>query len=99
MAPEDRRICRRDNGPPAPVLHTEIHELNGQPALVFYDEDCAIRSAPLGVADGRIHAFFPRGCRAPALLGRETARRDRRQAPAPYAGAASRSRWRQRQTV
>ncbi|HZF37192.1 MAG TPA: sigma-70 family RNA polymerase sigma factor, partial [Blastocatellia bacterium] len=40
------------------VLHTEIHELNGQPALVFYDEDAPFAALLLGVADGRIHRVF-----------------------------------------
>ncbi len=39
-------------------LYAEIHELNGQPALVFYDEDAPFAALLLGVADGRIHRVF-----------------------------------------
>jgi RNA polymerase sigma-70 factor (ECF subfamily) len=39
-------------------LYTEIHELNGQPALVFYDEDTPFAALLLSVADGRIHRVF-----------------------------------------
>jgi RNA polymerase sigma-70 factor, ECF subfamily len=39
-------------------LASEIHELNGQPALVFYEEDAPFAALLLGVADGRIHRVF-----------------------------------------
>jgi RNA polymerase sigma-70 factor, ECF subfamily len=39
-------------------LDTEIHELNGQPALVFYDEDAPFAALLLAVADDRIHRVF-----------------------------------------
>jgi RNA polymerase sigma-70 factor (ECF subfamily) len=39
-------------------LVVEIHELNGQPALVFYDQDAPFAALLLGVADGRIHRVF-----------------------------------------
>jgi RNA polymerase sigma-70 factor (ECF subfamily) len=39
-------------------LATEIHELNGQPALVFYDGDAPFAALLLGVAEGRIHRIF-----------------------------------------
>jgi RNA polymerase sigma-70 factor, ECF subfamily len=39
-------------------LAIEIHELNGQPALVFYEEDAPFAALLLGVADGRIHRVF-----------------------------------------
>jgi RNA polymerase sigma-70 factor (ECF subfamily) len=39
-------------------LGTEIHELNGQPALVFYDQDTPFAALLLGVAEGRIHRVF-----------------------------------------
>jgi RNA polymerase sigma-70 factor, ECF subfamily len=39
-------------------LAVEIHELNGQPALVFYEEDAPFAALLLGVADGRIHRVF-----------------------------------------
>jgi uncharacterized protein YbjT (DUF2867 family) len=39
-------------------LASEIHELNGQPALVLYDEDTPFAAVLLGVADGRIHRVF-----------------------------------------
>jgi RNA polymerase sigma-70 factor (ECF subfamily) len=39
-------------------LVVEIHELNGQPALVFYEEDAPFAALLLGVADGRIHRVF-----------------------------------------
>jgi RNA polymerase sigma-70 factor (ECF subfamily) len=39
-------------------LETEVHELNGQPALVFYDGDAPFAALLLAVADGRIHRVF-----------------------------------------
>jgi RNA polymerase sigma-70 factor (ECF subfamily) len=39
-------------------LDLEIHELNGQPALVLYDEDAPFAALLLGVADGRVHRVF-----------------------------------------
>ena len=39
-------------------LGAEIHELNGQPALVFYDGEAPFAALLLGVADGRIHRVF-----------------------------------------
>ncbi len=39
-------------------LAAEIHELNGQPALVFYDGDAPFAALMLGVADGRIQRVF-----------------------------------------
>ncbi|MBO0725177.1 MAG: sigma-70 family RNA polymerase sigma factor [Blastocatellia bacterium] len=39
-------------------LRAEIHELNGQPSLVFYDENSPFAALLLGVADGRIHRVF-----------------------------------------
>ena len=42
-------------------LEVEIHELNGQPALVFYDEDEPFAALVLAVADDRIHRVFFHG--------------------------------------
>jgi RNA polymerase sigma-70 factor (ECF subfamily) len=39
-------------------LDAEIHELNGQPALVFYDGDAPFAALLLGVADARVHRVF-----------------------------------------
>jgi RNA polymerase sigma-70 factor, ECF subfamily len=39
-------------------LETEMHELNGQPALVFYHEGAPFAAMLLAVADGRIHRVF-----------------------------------------
>jgi RNA polymerase sigma-70 factor, ECF subfamily len=39
-------------------LYVETHELNGQPALVIYDEGTPFAALLLGVADGRIHRVF-----------------------------------------
>jgi RNA polymerase sigma-70 factor, ECF subfamily len=39
-------------------LATEIHELNGQPALVFYDEGAPFAALLLAIADDRIHRVF-----------------------------------------
>jgi len=42
-------------------LTVEIHELNGQPALVFYEEDAPFAALLLAVADDRIHRVFFHG--------------------------------------
>ena len=42
-------------------LEVEIHELNGQPALVFYDEDEPFAALLLAVTDDRIHRVFFHG--------------------------------------
>lgn len=39
-------------------LEAEVHALNGQPALVFYDEDAPFAALLLAVADDRIHRVF-----------------------------------------
>jgi RNA polymerase sigma-70 factor (ECF subfamily) len=39
-------------------LEVEMHELNGQPALVFYDEGTPFAALLLAVADDRIHRVF-----------------------------------------
>jgi RNA polymerase sigma-70 factor, ECF subfamily len=39
-------------------LDAEIHELNGQPALVLYHEDAPFAALLLGIADGRIYRVF-----------------------------------------
>jgi RNA polymerase sigma-70 factor, ECF subfamily len=39
-------------------LEAEVHELNGQPALVFYDQDTPFAALLLAVADDRIHRVF-----------------------------------------
>ena len=39
-------------------LVVEIHQLNGQPALVFYEEDAPFAALLLGVTDGRIHRVY-----------------------------------------
>jgi len=39
-------------------LDSEMHELNGQPALVFYDQDAPFAALLLGVADASIHHVF-----------------------------------------
>jgi RNA polymerase sigma-70 factor (ECF subfamily) len=39
-------------------LDSEVHELNGQPALVFYEQDVPFAALLLAVADGRIHRVF-----------------------------------------
>jgi RNA polymerase sigma-70 factor (ECF subfamily) len=39
-------------------LQTEVHELNGQPALVFYHEDETFAALLLAISDGRIHRVF-----------------------------------------
>ena len=36
----------------------EVHELNGQPALVFYDGEAPFAALLLAVADDRIHRVF-----------------------------------------
>src|SRR5262245_39925645 len=42
-------------------LYAEIHELNGQLALVFYDEDAPFAALLLAVADDRVHRVFFHG--------------------------------------
>jgi RNA polymerase sigma-70 factor, ECF subfamily len=42
----------------AALLHIEEHELNGQPAVVFYDGAHASAALLLGVADGKIQSVF-----------------------------------------
>ena len=37
---------------------TEVHELNGQPALVFYHENAPFAALLLAIANGRIHRVF-----------------------------------------
>jgi len=39
-------------------LEAEVHELNGQPALVFYHEGEPFAALLLAIADGRIHRVF-----------------------------------------
>src|SRR5258708_40057211 len=39
-------------------LDAEIHELNGQPALVLYHEDAPFAAVLLGIADDRIRRVF-----------------------------------------
>ena len=39
-------------------LESEMHELNGQPALVFYRDNAPFAALLLAVADGRIHRIF-----------------------------------------
>jgi RNA polymerase sigma-70 factor (ECF subfamily) len=39
-------------------LDSEVHELNGQPALVFYEQDVPFAALLLAVADDRIHRVF-----------------------------------------
>jgi RNA polymerase sigma-70 factor (ECF subfamily) len=39
-------------------LEVEMHELNGQPAIVFYDEGAPFAALLLAVADDRIHRVF-----------------------------------------
>ena len=39
-------------------LEAEVHELNGQPALVFYEGDTPFAALLLAVADDRIHRVF-----------------------------------------
>jgi RNA polymerase sigma-70 factor (ECF subfamily) len=42
-------------------LAFEIHELNGQPAVVFYREDAPFAALLLAIADDRIHRVFFHG--------------------------------------
>jgi RNA polymerase sigma-70 factor, ECF subfamily len=42
-------------------LELELHELNGQPALVFYHENAPFAALLLAIADGRIHRVFFHG--------------------------------------
>ena len=67
--PEDCAIFRRHSlalgrslhslpRPRAAPIETEIHKLNGQPALVFYDEGAPFAALLLAIADDRIHRVF-----------------------------------------
>ncbi|MBN9657171.1 MAG: sigma-70 family RNA polymerase sigma factor [Acidobacteria bacterium] len=40
------------------ALETELHELNGRPALVFYSGNAPFAALLLGIADGRIERVF-----------------------------------------
>jgi RNA polymerase sigma-70 factor (ECF subfamily) len=42
-------------------LETEVHELNGQPALVFYDAAGPFAALLLAIADNRIHRVYFHG--------------------------------------
>lgn len=42
-------------------LQNEVHDLNGQPALVFYDHDVPFAALLLAIADDRIHRIFFHG--------------------------------------
>jgi RNA polymerase sigma-70 factor (ECF subfamily) len=56
-------------------LDAEVHELNGQPALVFYDQNTPFAALLLAVADERIHrVFFHADLRRLRYLGRRHAR-------------------------
>jgi RNA polymerase sigma-70 factor, ECF subfamily len=56
-------------------LEAEVHELNGQPALVFYEEDAPFAALLLAVADDRIHrVFFHADVRRLRYLGPRHAR-------------------------
>src|SRR5882672_4475283 len=44
-------------------LVSEIHTLNGQPALVFYHEDSPFVALLLAITEDRIHRVFSRGAR------------------------------------
>jgi hypothetical protein len=39
-------------------LEAEVHELNGQPALVFYHEKAPFAALLLAIADGCVHRVF-----------------------------------------
>jgi RNA polymerase sigma-70 factor (ECF subfamily) len=39
-------------------LEAEVHELNGQPALVFYHDNAPFAALLLAIADGRVHRVF-----------------------------------------
>ena len=56
-------------------LEIEMHELNGQPAIVFYDEGSPFAALLLAVADDRIHrVFFHADLSRLSHLGRRTGR-------------------------
>jgi RNA polymerase sigma-70 factor (ECF subfamily) len=56
-------------------LEAEVHELNGQPALVFYDQDTPFAALLLAIADNRIHrVFFHADLRRLRYLGPRRAR-------------------------
>ena len=57
-------------------LESEVHELNGQPALVFYHEGAPFAALLLAVADDRIHrVFFHADLGRLRYLGSRVARR------------------------
>jgi RNA polymerase sigma-70 factor, ECF subfamily len=39
-------------------LATELHELNGQPAIVFYENDAPVAALLLAISDDRIHRLY-----------------------------------------
>ncbi len=39
-------------------LESEVHELNGQPALVFYESGAPFAALLLAVADDRVHRVY-----------------------------------------
>ena len=54
-------------------LETEVHVLNGQPALVFYHQNAPFAALLLAIADGRIHrVFFHADLERLRYLGRRT---------------------------
>lgn len=56
-------------------LEHEVHELNGQPALVFYHQDQPFAALLLAIADGRVHrVFFHGDLERLRYLGPRTAR-------------------------
>jgi RNA polymerase sigma-70 factor (ECF subfamily) len=56
-------------------LEAEMHELNGQPALIFYHEREPFAALLLAIADGRIHrVFFHADLERLRYLGPRTAR-------------------------
>ncbi len=54
---QDRRV-RRGDGAQHRTFEAEVHELNGQPALVFYHQDEPFAALLLAIANGRIHRVF-----------------------------------------
>src|SRR5262245_57713438 len=56
-------------------LEAGVHELNGQPALVFYSENEPFAPLLLAIANGRNPpCLLPRGPGTPPVLGPRTAR-------------------------
>ena len=53
-------------------MEAEVHELNGQPALVFYDEDAPFAALLLAVADESTAFFSTQSPGAGVTWGRET---------------------------